>query len=131
MDVARESLQRSLSVVRPGAHLGDIGAAIQEYVEPFGYSVVREFCGHGIGRNFHEEPQVLHVGRYGEGIELKKGMIFTIEPMINVGKADLRILPDKWTAVTADGSMSAQFEHTILVTETGHEVMTRLPETTF
>lgn len=131
VDVARESLQRSINVVRHGAHLGDIGAAIQEYVEPFGYSVVREFCGHGIGRNFHEEPQVLHVGRYGEGIELKKGMIFTIEPMINVGKADLRILPDKWTAVTADGSMSAQFEHTILVTETGYEVMTRLPETTF
>lgn len=131
VDVTRESLQKSIDVVRPGAHLGDIGAAIQEYVEPHGFSVVREFCGHGIGRNFHEEPQVLHVGRYGEGVELKKGMIFTIEPMINVGKPDLRILSDKWTAVTDDGSMSAQFEHTILVTETGHDVLTRLPETTF
>lgn len=131
VDATIEALQRSIEKVRPGAHLGDIGAAIQESVEPKGYSVVREFCGHGIGRNFHEEPQVLHVGRYGEGIELRKGMVFTIEPMINAGKAELRVLADKWTAVTVDGSMSAQFEHTIAVTATGHEVLTRLKDTPF
>lgn len=131
VDITIEALQKGISVVRPGAHLGDIGAMIQATVEPKGYSVVREFCGHGIGRNFHEEPQVLHIGRFGEGIELKPGMIFTIEPMINIGKADLRILADKWTAVTVDGSISAQFEHTVLVTETGHEVLTRLKDTPF
>ncbi|MBI5428794.1 MAG: type I methionyl aminopeptidase [Nitrospinae bacterium] len=126
-----EALHRGIERVRPGARLGDIGAAIQGHVEPRGFSVVREFCGHGIGRNFHEEPQVLHFGKYGDGIELKKGMIFTIEPMINAGGPELRILPDKWTAVTADRSLSAQFEHTILVTENGCEALTRLEATPF
>lgn len=130
-DVTLESQHRAISVVRPGARLGDIGATIQQYVEAHGYSVVREFCGHGIGRNFHEEPQVLHFGRFGEGIELKQGMTFTIEPMINAGKPELRILSDKWTAVTLDGSPSCQFEHTILVTETGHEILTRIEGTDF
>ncbi|MEE9258538.1 MAG: type I methionyl aminopeptidase [Nitrospinaceae bacterium] len=122
----REALQRGIEVVRPRAKFGDIGATIQQFVEKQGYSVVREFCGHGIGKDFHEEPQVLHFGRFGEGVELKKGMVFTIEPMINEGKAGLRLLPDKWTAVTQDGSMSAQFEHTLLVTDSGHDVLTRL-----
>ncbi len=112
--------------MRPGAHLGDIGATIQNIAEGKGYSVVREFCGHGIGRNFHEDPQVLHIGTFGEGVELKKGMVFTIEPMLNEGKPDLKILPNKWTAVTQDGSASAQFEHTVAVLDNGHEVLTRL-----
>jgi len=121
-----ESLHRAIELVRPGAHLGDIGATIQNIAEGKGYSVVREFCGHGIGRNFHEDPQVLHVGTFGEGVELKKGMVFTIEPMLNEGKPDLEILPDKWTAVTKDGLASAQFEHTIAVLDNGYEVLTRL-----
>ena len=126
VDATREALQKAIAVVRPGATLGDIGATIQQYVEPKGYSVVREFCGHGIGRNFHEDPQVLHFGTFGKGMELKKGMTFTIEPMINLGKPDLRILKDNWTAVTQDGNLSAQYEHTILVTDDGHEVLTRI-----
>ena len=126
VDTTREALQKAISIVRPGATLGDIGATIQQYVEPKGYSVVREFCGHGIGRNFHEDPQVLHFGTFGKGMELKKGMTFTIEPMINLGKPDLRILEDNWTAVTQDGTLSAQYEHTILVTDDGHEVLTRI-----
>lgn len=126
VETGKKALELGIGAVRPGARLGDIGATIQQFVEGRGYSVVREFCGHGIGRNFHEEPQVLHFGRFGEGVELKKGMVFTIEPMINEGGADLRILPDKWTAVTVDGSLSAQFEHTVLVTDSGHEVLTRL-----
>ena len=124
VDTTREALQKAIAVVRPGARLGDIGATIQQYVEPKGYSVVREFCGHGIGRNFHEDPQVLHFGSFGSGMELKKGMTFTIEPMINLGKPDLKILEDNWTAVTQDGNLSAQYEHTILVTDDGHEVLT-------
>jgi methionyl aminopeptidase len=126
VDATREALQKAIGIVRPGATLGDIGATIQQYVEPKGYSVVREFCGHGIGRNFHEDPQVLHFGTFGKGMELKKGMTFTIEPMINLGKPDLRILKDNWTAVTQDGNLSAQYEHTILVTDCGHEVLTRI-----
>jgi len=126
VDATREALQKAIAIVRPGARLGDIGATIQQYVEPKGYSVVREFCGHGIGRNFHEDPQVLHFGNFGQGMELKKGMTFTIEPMINFGKPDLRILEDNWTAVTQDGNLSAQYEHTILVTDDGHEVLTRI-----
>ena len=126
VDATREALQKAIAIVRPGATLGDIGATIQQYVEPKGYSVVREFCGHGIGRNFHEDPQVLHFGTFGKGMELKKGMTFTIEPMINLGKPDLRILEDNWTAVTQDGNLSAQYEHTILVTDDGHEVLTRI-----
>ena len=126
VDATREALQKAIAIVRPGARLGDIGATIQQYVEPKGYSVVREFCGHGIGRNFHEDPQVLHFGKFGQGLELKKGMTFTIEPMINLGKPDLKILEDNWTAVTQDGTLSAQYEHTILVTDDGHEVLTRI-----
>jgi methionyl aminopeptidase len=126
VDATREALHKAIAIVRPGARLGDIGATIQQYVEPKGYSVVREFCGHGIGRNFHEDPQVLHFGKFGQGIELKKGMTFTIEPMINQGKPDLKILKDNWTAVTQDGNLSAQYEHTILVTDDGHEVLTRI-----
>lgn len=132
VNTCREALQKAIGVVRPGARFGDIGATIQQFVEGRGYSVVREFCGHGIGRQFHEEPQVLHFGRFGEGLELKKGMVFTIEPMINEGNADLRLLADKWTAVTQDGSLSAQFEHTLAVTGNGVEVLTRLDgKTTF
>lgn len=126
VDVGKEALHRGISVVRPGARLGDIGATIQQYVEGQGYSVVREFCGHGIGREFHEEPQVLHFGQFGQGVEIKKNMVFTIEPMINAGKPDLRILDDKWTAVTKDGSLSCQYEHTIAVTGDSYEVLTRL-----
>ncbi|HSC80368.1 MAG TPA: type I methionyl aminopeptidase [Chitinolyticbacter sp.] len=111
--------------VKPGAHLGDIGAAIQKYAENAGYSVVREFCGHGIGTVFHEEPQVLHYGRHGSGPELKPGMIFTIEPMINAGRREIKGMPDGWTIVTKDRSLSAQWEHTVLVTETGYEILTQ------
>lgn len=110
--------------VKPGAHFGDIGAAIQKYAEKAGYSVVREFCGHGIGSVFHEEPQVLHYGKAGTGPEMKAGMIFTIEPMINAGKREIKQMNDGWTIVTKDRSLSAQWEHTILVTETGYEVLT-------
>jgi methionyl aminopeptidase len=132
VETCREALQKAIDVVRPGAHLGDIGATIQTFTEGRGYSVVREFCGHGIGRSFHEDPQVLHFGRFGEGAELKKGMVFTIEPMINEGKCDLEILSDKWTAVTKDGSRSAQFEHTVAVWDDGCKVLTRLDgKTTF
>ncbi len=126
VEVCREALQRGIEVVKPGARLGDIGATIQNLAESHGYTVVREFCGHGIGSNFHEEPQILHYGNFGEGLEIKKGMVFTIEPMINLGKPDLKILSDKWTAVTQDGQISAQFEHTLCVTDTGVDVMTRL-----
>ena len=126
VDVCKEALQRGIEVVKPGARLGDIGATIQTLAESHGYAVVREFCGHGIGSNFHEEPQILHYGNFGEGLEIKKGMVFTIEPMINLGKPDLKILSDKWTAVTQDGEISAQFEHTLCVTDTGVDVMTRL-----
>ncbi|HNL22546.1 MAG TPA: type I methionyl aminopeptidase [Rhodocyclaceae bacterium] len=123
-EVTFECLWLGISAVRPGAFLGDIGAVIQKHAEKNGYSVVREFCGHGIGERFHEEPQVLHYGRAGTGIELKAGMIFTIEPMINAGKAAIRELADGWTIVTKDHSLSAQWEHTILVTDCGHEVLT-------
>jgi methionyl aminopeptidase len=119
-----ECLWKGIEVVQPGATLGDIGAAIQRHAESRGFSVVREFCGHGIGRRFHEEPQILHYGRPGQGAKLNPGMTFTIEPMINAGKRDIRQLADGWTIVTADHSLSAQWEHTILVTETGHEVLT-------
>jgi methionyl aminopeptidase len=115
---------KGISVVRAGGHLGDIGAAIQKYAETNGYSVVREFCGHGVGRQFHEEPQVLHYGKAGTGPVLETGMIFTIEPMINAGRRDIRVLGDSWTVVTKDHSLSAQWEHTVLVTDTGYEVLT-------
>ena len=119
-----ECLWLGIAQVRPGAHLGDIGHVIQRHAEENGFSVVREFCGHGIGLKFHEEPQVLHYGRAGSGLELKEGMIFTIEPMINAGKAAISELPDGWTIVTKDRSLSAQWEHTIAVTASGAEVMT-------
>ena len=126
VDATLQAFHKAIAIVRPGARLGDIGATIQQYVEPKGYSVVREFCGHGIGRNFHEDPQVLHFGKFGQGMVLEEGMTFTIEPMINQGKPALKILDDKWTAVTQDGNLSAQYEHTILVTNNGHQVLTRI-----
>jgi methionyl aminopeptidase len=119
-----ECMWKGITVVRPGATLGDVGFAIQQHAESRGFSVVREFCGHGIGRRFHEEPQVLHYGRPGQGLKLLEGMTFTIEPMINAGKRDIRQLADGWTIVTADHSLSAQWEHTILVTADGYEVLT-------
>ena len=122
--VTLECLWLGIAQVKPGGRLGDIGAAIQRHAEKQGFSVVREFCGHGIGRSFHEEPQVLHYGKAGTGPELLPGMIFTIEPMINAGKAAISELPDGWTIVTKDRSLSAQWEHTVLVTETGYEVLT-------
>ncbi|MDP2793998.1 MAG: type I methionyl aminopeptidase [Sulfurisoma sp.] len=122
--ITHECLWVGIAQVRPGAHLGDVGAAIQRHAEKHGFSVVREFCGHGIGLRFHEEPQVLHYGKPGTGPLLEPGMVFTIEPMINAGKAAISELPDGWTIVTKDRSLSAQFEHTIAVTETGHEVLT-------
>ncbi len=122
--VAAESLKRGIGAVAPGATLGDIGYAIQHYAESQGCSVVREFVGHGVGLDFHEQPQVLHFGSPGKGIALVPGMVFTIEPMVNLGKKDLHVLEDRWTAVTNDGSLSAQFEQTILVTEDGWESLT-------
>ena len=119
-----EAMWRGIAQVRPGAHLGDIGHAIQTFAEAAGYSVVREYCGHGIGRRFHEEPQVLHYGRAGTLERLVPGMVFTIEPMINAGRREIREMPDGWTIVTKDRSLSAQWEHTVLVTETGYEVLT-------
>lgn len=119
-----EAMWLGIQVVKPGAKLGDIGFVIQDFAEKNGFSVVREFCGHGIGKRFHEEPQVLHYGKPGTGITLEAGMIFTIEPMINAGKRDIKQMPDGWTIVTKDRSLSAQWEHTILVTDSGYEVLT-------
>jgi methionyl aminopeptidase len=127
VQVTRECLHRGIERVRPGAHLGDIGHAIQSHAEGHGFSVVREYCGHGIGREFHEDPQVLHYGEPGAGIELVPGMTFTIEPMINAGRKEVKLLPDNWTVVTRDHSLSAQWEHTVLVTPDGHEILTLLP----
>jgi methionyl aminopeptidase len=127
-EISRRCLALAMAEVRSGARLGDIGAAIQEFAEPRGCSVVTDFVGHGIGRKFHEEPKVLHVGVRGRGVRLKPGMTFTIEPMINLGVPDVEILEDEWTAITADGQLSAQFEHTLLVTEEGCEVLTLRPE---
>ncbi|MDX1405705.1 MAG: type I methionyl aminopeptidase [Woeseiaceae bacterium] len=122
--VAYESMWLGIEQVAPGKRLGDIGAAIQENVEKNRFSVVREYCGHGIGRVFHEDPQVLHYGQPGTGLELEPGMTFTIEPMVNAGKRHVRLLPDGWTVVTKDHKLSAQWEHTVLVTESGYEVLT-------
>jgi methionyl aminopeptidase len=124
VDVTYECMWLGIRAVRPGAYLGDIGHAIQSHAELHGFSVVREFCGHGIGRRFHEEPQVLHYGRPGTGLKLQPGMTFTVEPMINAGKAGIRQLGDGWTIVTKDHSLSAQWEHTVLVTSGGYEVLT-------
>ena len=123
-DITYECMWLGIREVRPGAQLGDIGFVIQQHAEASGYSVVREFCGHGIGRKFHEDPQVLHYGRPGTGMLLKAGMTFTIEPMINAGKPAIRELADGWTIVTKDHSLSAQWEHTVLVTDSGFEVLT-------
>jgi methionyl aminopeptidase len=124
IDITREAMWIGIRQVRPGARLGDIGAAIQGFVEPQHLSVVREYCGHGIGRIFHEDPQVLHYGERGQGMELQPGMTFTIEPMVNAGKRHVRLLPDGWTVITKDHALSAQWEHTVLVTDTGYEVLT-------
>jgi methionyl aminopeptidase len=127
VDVTREAMFRGIRTVKPGATLGDIGHAIQQYAEAERFSVVREYCGHGIGRIYHEDPQVLHYGRPGEGLVLKTGMTFTIEPMINEGQRHTKLLPDGWTVVTKDRKLSAQWEHTVAVTDTGVEILTRLP----
>jgi methionyl aminopeptidase len=129
--VTQECLYRGIDAVRAGATLGDIGHAIQSHAEAHHFSVVREFCGHGIGRVFHDEPQVVHYGRPNTGMRLEEGMTFTIEPMINAGKRHVKILPDHWTVVTKDHKLSAQWEHTILVTATGAEVLTRRSDESF
>ena len=127
VDVTREAMFQAIRIVRPGTTLGDIGAAIQRYVEAERFSVVREYCGHGIGRVYHEEPQVLHYGVAGTGMRLEKGMTFTIEPMVNEGARHTRLMPDGWTVVTKDRSLSAQWEHTVAVTDSGVEILTRVP----
>ena len=123
-ETAKKSMLIGIEMVKPGIRLGDIGHAIQQHAEGENFSVVREYCGHGIGKIFHEDPQVLHYGRPNTGVELKEGMTFTIEPMINVGEKETRLLADKWTVVTQDRSLSAQWEHTILVTNNGYEILT-------
>jgi methionyl aminopeptidase len=128
VDVARRCLEAGIAAVRPGARLGDIGAAIETLARENRCSVVRDYGGHGIGRRMHQEPHVSHVGRPGTGLRLHPGMAFTIEPMVNLGRPGTRLLPDGWTVVTEDGSLSAQFEHTVFVTETGCEVLTALDE---
>lgn len=125
-EAAHECLIIGIKQVGPGARLGDIGHAIQEHAESLSYSIVREYCGHGIGRQFHEEPQVLHFGPEGVGVTLEPGMTFTIEPMINAGHKEVKLLKDNWTVVTSDHSLSAQWEHTILVTSDGNEILTQL-----
>jgi methionyl aminopeptidase len=128
IDVTYEAMMRGIAVVRPGARLGDIGHAIQTYAEAQRFSVVRDFCGHGLGRIFHDAPSVLHFGEPGEGLELREGMFFTVEPMINAGKYAVKVLSDGWTAVTKDRSLSAQFEHSVGVTADGHEIFTLSPK---
>ncbi|HXE16502.1 MAG TPA: type I methionyl aminopeptidase [Stellaceae bacterium] len=128
VDVTYECMMRGIEAVRPGAFLGDIGEAIQTYAENNRFSVVRDFCGHGVGRVFHDAPSVLHYGNRGEGVELREGMFFTIEPMINAGRWEVKVLSDGWTAVTKDRSLSAQFEHMIGVTATGAEIFTLSPK---
>ncbi len=123
--ISRECMYKGIDLVKPGARLGDIGHAIQQHAEKNGFSVVREYCGHGIGRGFHEDPQVLHYGTPGTGLEVWAGMTFTIEPMVNAGKKETRLLADDWTVVTRDRSLSAQWEHTILVTDDGHDILTQ------
>ncbi|MDQ7005053.1 MAG: type I methionyl aminopeptidase [Ghiorsea sp.] len=125
VDVAREALQLGIDVVKPGATLGDIGHVIQTFVEKNKFSVVREYCGHGIGRVFHEDPQIVHYGKQGEGMVIKEGMVFTIEPMVNAGKHPVKVLNDNWTVVTRDRGLSAQFEHTLAVRKDGVEILTQ------
>jgi len=124
VDVTHKAMWKGIEMVRPGARLGDIGNAIQRFVESNGYSVVQEYCGHGIGRGFHEDPQVLHYGAPDTGMPLQEGMTFTIEPMVNAGRRNVKLLPDGWTVVTKDRKLSAQWEHTVLVTPTGYDVLT-------
>ena len=124
VETTKEALERSIKILKPGIFLGDIGFEIQNFVEKNGYSVVRDFCGHGVGRNFHEEPNILHYGKKGTGPKLEEGMVFTIEPMINAGKYETKLLNDGWTAVTKDKSLSAQFEHTVGITNNGYEIFT-------
>jgi methionyl aminopeptidase len=124
VELTRDALFLGIEQIKPGAHFGDIGHAIQQYAESHRLSVVQEFCGHGIGKKFHEEPHILHFGKPGEGALIQPGMIFTIEPMLNLGKRHMKILGDGWTAVTKDRSLSAQWEHTLLATETGYEILT-------
>tara|TARA_B100000586_G_scaffold217548_1_gene164569 strand:- start:8518 stop:9282 length:765 start_codon:yes stop_codon:yes gene_type:complete len=126
--VAKECMYKAIEIVEPGLHIGDIGAVIQEHAHKNNFSVVREYCGHGIGKNFHESPQILHYGVKNTGIKLEEGMIFTIEPMINAGKKGIKVLNDGWTVVTQDKSLSAQWEHTILVTNNGYEILTKRTE---
>lgn len=128
VETTYEAMMKGIGVVRPGATLGDIGHAIQRVAEARGFSVVREYCGHGIGQIYHEDPQVLHYGQAGTGLALQKGMTFTVEPMINAGKPQTRLLPDGWTVVTRDHSLSAQWEHTITVTDDGFEILTPWPK---
>ena len=129
--VTQECLYKGIEIVRPGTRLGDIGAVIQQHAESNGYSVVPEYCGHGIGTVFHEEPQILHYGKAGTGLELKEGMTFTIEPMINLGKKETRLLGDGWTAITKDRKLTAQWEHTLVVTADGYEIFTLRNDETF
>jgi len=131
VDISYECMCLGIKTVKPGTRLGDIGHAIQTHAETNRFSVVREYCGHGIGRQFHEEPQILHYGQQDTGLQLEAGMIFTIEPMINAGKRHVKLLPDNWTVVTKDRKSSAQWEHTILVTENGHEVLTKRNDESF
>ncbi|MFQ5469580.1 MAG: type I methionyl aminopeptidase [Gammaproteobacteria bacterium] len=126
--ISHECMKIGIEMVKPGVRLGDIGHAIQFHAESSNCSIVREYCGHGIGKGFHEEPQVLHYGKPGTGVTLEPGMTFTIEPMVNAGKRHVKLLPDQWTVVTKDRSLSAQWEHTILVTNDGYEVLTRHPD---
>ena len=128
VEVTYEAMMAGIAAIRPGGMIGDIGAAIQSVVEPNHMSVVRDFCGHGVGRLFHDEPNVVHIGRKGEGAVLRPGMFFTVEPMINLGRPHVKVLSDGWTAVTRDRSLSAQFEHTVGVTETGVEIFTLSPQ---
>ena len=127
-EVTRQSMIEGIKIIKPGATIGDIGAAIQEYAEQNNYSVVREYCGHGIGKKFHESPQILHYGKRNTGLTLGAGMIFTVEPMINVGSYRTKTLSDGWTVVTQDHQLSAQYEHTVLVTNTGSDILTIRPE---
>ena len=131
VDLTYEALRIGIEEVKPGTKLGNIGHKIQSFVEKNRCTIVREYCGHGIGRTFHEDPQVLHYGKPDTGMELEAGMTFTIEPMVNAGKRNVRLLPDGWTVVTKDHSLSAQWEHTILVTEQGHEVLTKRSDENF
>jgi len=131
VETTYEAMKTGLEMVRPGIRLGDIGHAVQQVAEDAGFSVVREYCGHGIGRGYHEDPQILHYGEPGTGMELEPGMVFTIEPMINAGKRHVKLLADGWTVVTKDHSLSAQWEHTVVVTPEGHEVISARPDESF